>query len=70
MAELGDEELRDIVPRKIEQISKKFQDIGYYTDENGYKRYGVIPKNNYNQVKVSWDLHDGNQNITSNPRYR
>ena len=69
MAELGDEELRDIVPRKVEAVSNQFQDIGYYIDENGYRRFGVIPKKN-NYVKVSWDLYDGNQNITSNPRYR
>jgi hypothetical protein len=28
-------------------ISKdNWQDIGYYTDEKGYKRYGPIPKKN------------------------
>lgn len=69
MAEIGDEELRDIVPKKQEVVSQQFQDIGYYIDEKGYRRFGIIPKKN-NNVKASWNLHDGNMNITSNPRYR
>ena len=69
MAEVGDEELRDIVPKKQEVVSDSFQDIGYYIDSNGYRRFGIIPKQN-NNVRVSWDKHDGNINITSNPRYR
>jgi len=44
MAEVGDEELNDILPKKVEVISKEFQDIGYYIDERGYRRFGVIPK--------------------------
>ena len=69
MAEVGDEELRDIIPKKQEVVSDSFQDIGYYIDSNGYRRFGIIPKQN-NNVRVSWDKHDGNINITSNPRYR
>lgn len=69
MAELGDEELRDIIPKKQEVVSQDFQDIGYYIDEHGYRRFGVIPKKN-NNTRVSWNLHDGNININSNPKYR
>ena len=69
MAEIGDEELRDIVPKKQEAVSQDFQDIGYYIDENGHRRFGIIPKKN-NNVRASWNLHDGNMNIISNPRYR
>lgn len=69
MAEIADEELRDITPKKQEVVSEQFQDIGYYTDEYGHKRFGIIPKQN-NRTRVSWNLHDGNENITSNPRYR
>jgi hypothetical protein len=43
MAEIGDEELSDITPKKAEPVSSTFQDIGYYKDENGYTHYGVIP---------------------------
>jgi hypothetical protein len=43
MAEVGDEELHDIIPKKVEVVSDDFQDIGYYIDENGHKRFGIIP---------------------------
>jgi len=43
MAEIGDEELSDITPKKAEPVSSTFQDVGYYKDENGYTRYGIIP---------------------------
>ena len=69
MAEVGDEELRDIVPKKVEVVSDEFQDIGYYIDENGHRRFGIIPKQN-NRTIASWNKYDGNENITSNPRYR
>lgn len=71
MAEVGDEELRDIVPKKQEVVSQKFQDIGYYTDEKGIRRYGVIPKEN--QFIAKGHINTGyvqGYNITSNPRYR
>lgn len=69
MAEVGDEELNDILPKKVEVISKEFQDIGYYIDERGYRRFGVIPKVQQVEVKARWDLYDG-RNVTSDPRYR
>ena len=71
MAEVGDEELRDIVPKKVEVVSQKFQDIGYYIDEKGIKRYGKIPKPYDNMVKgnINTGYVEG-YNITSNPRYR
>jgi hypothetical protein len=46
MAEVGDEELNGIIPKVNKPISDEFQDIGYYTDERGYKRFGIIPKTN------------------------
>lgn len=42
MCEIGDQELMGIVPKK--QTEEVWDDIGYYTDSNGKKRYGVIPK--------------------------
>ena len=69
MCEIADEELNDIVPRQQKQIKDEFQDIGYYRDEHGYMRFGVIPKQNKPQVMASWDLYDG-RNVTSNPNYR
>ena len=70
MAEIADEELSELVPVESKKIEKEFQDIGYYKDENGYTRYGIIPKQQKIQTaKVKWDNYDG-RNVTSNPLYR
>ena len=72
MAEIADEELSEVIPVAVEKISNNFKDIGYYIDENGHKKFGVIPNKNYNTpVKTNIDTgqYDG-YNITSNPRYR
>lgn len=69
MAEIADEELSEVVPVATKDIKKEFQDIGYYIDENGYRRYGIIPKDNTPKAKVSWNLYDG-KTVTSNPLYR
>ena len=45
--EIGDEALTGITPIKQVTISQNsWQDIGYYIDDKGYRRYGVIPKKN------------------------
>jgi hypothetical protein len=71
MAEVGDEELNDIIPREYKPIGQGFKDIGYYRDENGVMRYGVIPKPEDNQVigTINTGYVQG-YNITSNSRYR
>ena len=69
MCEIADEELSNVLPRTQKPISQDFQDIGYYKDEKGYTRFGVIPKNDIPQARFSWSQYDGG-NITSNPNYR
>lgn len=44
MAELGDEELMGIVPKKPEEDNKLLEPIGYWTDERGIKHRGIIPE--------------------------
>ena len=44
MAELADQELTGRMPLAVQPVDEGFEDFGYYTDENGYKRFGVIPK--------------------------
>ena len=44
MAELADEELSTRKPREDEPVNKAFSDFGYWTDDKGYKHYGVIPQ--------------------------
>ena len=71
MCEVGDEELNDIIPREYKPVSSNFQDVGYYKDENGYTRFGLIPKQNSTPVSGNIDTgYYSGYNITSNPRYR
>lgn len=42
MTEIADEELSGVNPTIVNSVSKEWKDIGYYTDENGIKRRGVI----------------------------
>ena len=70
MAEIADEELSEVIPAAVKNVNQDFQDIGYYKDENGYTRYGIIPKQQQIQTaKAKWDNYDG-KNVTSNPLYR
>lgn len=71
MAELADEELHDISPKENKQEDESFDDIGYYFDERGIKRYGIIPKqNSYNlRIDDNW-IELNNFSRTSNPKYR
>lgn len=72
MAELADEEIRGVVPREVEIQNNEFKDIGYYIDENGYRRYGVIPKKDPDMPRTQLyaDSYDYSRNRTSDPRYR
>ena len=70
MAELADEELSGQVPSKTEVQVEEWQDIGWYFDSNGIRRYGVIPKKN--QQQINYNLNFGNDRSgirTSNPEY-
>jgi hypothetical protein len=70
-AELADEEKMGVVPKAIKQEPEAYEDVGYYTDENGIRRFGVIQKSNQNQVRYTTDFaHDNSINRTSDPRYR
>jgi hypothetical protein len=44
MVFLLDQELTQRVPTEVKKEVEEFEDFGYYTDERGYKRWGVIPK--------------------------
>lgn len=71
MALLADEELQGMIPKKVEEIKDSWQDIGYYTDENGVRHYGVMPKNHSNEIRFNNDFGQPYDNLgvrTSNPR--
>ena len=44
MVFLLDQELSQRVPSEVKKEVEEFEDFGYYIDERGYKRWGVIPK--------------------------
>lgn len=65
MVELGDQELGTVIPRKVQELQETWADVGFYY-ENGIKKYGVIPKQEYKQVKIRVD--DDTRIRTSDPR--
>lgn len=72
MAEIADEELSAVAPKKIQQVDDTFQDFGYYFDENGIRHFGIIPKKE--DITVRWNNEYSNfqsygSERTSNPRY-
>ena len=68
--ELAEEELSRITPKREVQEESTFQDIGYYTDEQGIKHYGIIPKQTKIETKYNFNsLYDESRNRTSDPRY-
>jgi len=44
MCEIGDEDMYDLKINQTYRSSESWQDVGYYRDERGVKRWGVIPK--------------------------
>ena len=69
MAEMADEELKGIIPRELNVETKSFEDFGYYIDERGYKRFGMIPGKSKFKTHVN-DNFIGYENFrrTSDPR--
>lgn len=69
MLMLADEELSGVVPKQTSVEKDEWQDIGYYTDEDGIKHYGVIPKQQVN-INFNWrpSYDDYNRIRSSNPR--
>lgn len=53
VCELADEELHGITAKQINPMQNEFEDIGYYVDERGYKRYGVIPKKSNLEININ-----------------
>lgn len=71
MAELADEELQGITPKKVEPEVIDDEEIGHYVDENGIRRWGVIPKKNNHQIRFNNDFgqyYDRTGIRTSDPR--
>ncbi len=69
MVFLADQELSGRQPTNVVKEVEQFQDFGYYVDEHGYKRFGVIPKKIEYSLKVNYEKHYDPYRIeTSDPR--
>lgn len=70
MAELADEELAGVVPKSAETKKDSWADFGYYTDDNGVRRYGRIPSKVNQQILVNnnFGQYDGDRIRTSDTR--
>ena len=68
MALLADEELKGYIPQKENDDKNEWEDIGFYTDENGVKRYGVIPKRQQKNIYTNLSVEQNNYVRSSDPR--
>lgn len=71
MALLADEELQGLVPKETSNETEVWVDIGYYTDDEGNRRYGRIPSKNDNQIRFNNNFGQLNVDIgirSSDPR--
>ena len=70
MVFLLDQELSQRVPSEIKKEVEEFEDFGYYTDERGYKRWGVIPKEDKGLlIRDNRNAYDPRRIDSSDPRH-
>lgn len=70
MALLADQELTGRVPMIVQPVDEEFEDFGYYIDENGYRQWGVIPKQARDNVQYGGgQAYDPFRLDTSDTRY-
>lgn len=70
MVFLLDQELSQRVPTEVKKEVEAFEDFGYYTDERGYKRWGVIPKDNKQLIlNDNRNVYDPRRIDSSDPRH-
>ena len=67
---LADQELSGRQPVNVVQEVEEFEDFGYYTDERGYKRWGVIPKTDKELImRDNRNAYDPRRIDSSDPRH-
>lgn len=70
MALLADQELTGRAPIMVKAIEEDFEDFGYYIDENGYRQWGVIPKDSQTNIQYGGgQAYDPYRLDTSDTRY-
>lgn len=69
MTELADQELSGRQPTNVVQEVEQFQDFGYYRDERGIRRFGVIPTVSKIEINIRQEEYDDPYRIeSSDPR--
>lgn len=69
MCELADQELSSRQPTLVQKEVEEFEDFGYYIDERGYRRFGIIPKKPKLESNIDIESYDDPYRIeTSDPR--
>ena len=70
MVFLLDQELSSRVPSEVKKEVEEFEDFGYYIDERGYKRWGVIPKPDKELlIQDNRNAYDPRRIDSSDPRH-
>ena len=70
MVFLLDQELSYRVPTEVKKEVEEFEDFGYYIDERGYKRWGVIPKPDKELlIRDNRNAYDPRRIDSSDPRH-
>ena len=70
MVFLLDQELSSRVPTEVKKEVEEFEDFGYYIDERGYKRWGVIPKPDKELlIRDNRNAYDPRRIDSSDPRH-
>lgn len=69
MTELADQELSGRLPANVVEETQEFEDFGWYIDDRGYKKFGVIPKKTSTEFLPYNESYDDPYRIeTSDPR--
>ena len=68
MALLADQDLSGRQPINVIQEVEQFQDYGYFIDENGIKRFGIIPKPQQQIIQINNEEYDPYRIESSDPR--
>ena len=70
MVFLLDQELSQRVPSEVVKKIEEFEDFGYYVDEKGYRRWGVIPKPDKELlIRDNRNAYDPRRIDSSDPRH-
>lgn len=70
MALLADEELSGKIPFVVEKDDATFEHFGYYTDINGYTKFGKLQNQQQMRVEINREYYDERRRDYRDPRLR